>query len=88
MNYETDAKQLLEELTAPIPVFVRPMVKKGIESKIKEIKSTELATMDDVIRAFLMAAPSNMLDKTINLLKNKNIDLTPYEELIAQKKEG
>lgn len=82
MNYQTEAKQLLEELVEPIPVFVRPMVKKGIEAKLKEIRANEEITQDDVIRAFLLASPGNMKQKVIDLLKKKNIDLDPYEDLL------
>lgn len=82
MNYQEDAKQLLEELTAPIPVFVRPMVKKGIESKIKDVQTGEEVTQDDVIKGFLMSSPGNMRARAIALLKSKKIDLTPYEEYL------
>ena len=82
MNYQVDAKELLDELTAPIPVFVRPMVKKGIESKIKDIQTGDEITQEDVIKAFLMTSPGNMRPRAIALLKSKKIDLTPYEELL------
>lgn len=88
MSYDADAKQLFEELMAPIPVFVRPMVKKGIEAKIAEQKTGENATVDDVIRGFLLSAPKNMLDRTIQLLQSKNIDISKYEDIINEKKEG
>ena len=34
MEWNQDAKDLLEELVKPIPVFVRPMAKKKIEAII------------------------------------------------------
>lgn len=85
MEWEKDAKDLLEELVKPIPIFARPMARKGIEKKILEV-STEQVTKEAVIRGYLIASPGNMQERAIKMLKAKNIDLAPYEELLQELK--
>ena len=88
MNWNDDAKELLEELVKPIPVFVRPMAKKGIEKHITTNADGEEITKEDVIRGYLAASPGKMQERAIKLLESKNIDLTPYQELLEQTKQG
>ncbi|MGM7682031.1 DUF2621 family protein [Cytobacillus sp. Hm23] len=82
MEWENDAKELYEELLKLIPVFARPMAKKGIERRILEISDNKIS-MDEVIRGYVMAAPGNMKGRVIDVLKAKNIDLTPYKDIMG-----
>ncbi|WP_216828162.1 DUF2621 family protein [Alkalihalobacterium elongatum] len=82
MSWSNEATSLLEELLAPVPVFVRPMAKKGIEAKINELANGEEVTKDHVIRGYILASPGPMQKRAVALLKSKKIDLTPYEDLL------
>jgi hypothetical protein len=86
MEWNTDAKELLEGLLKPIPIFARPMARKGIEKKIIEVTEGEAVTQEDVIKGYIIASPGAMQDRAVKLLKAKNIDLTPYEELLSETK--
>ncbi|RXT06298.1 DUF2621 family protein [Ammoniphilus sp. CFH 90114] len=85
MEWQEDAKELLDELLKPIPVFVRPMAKKGIEKKILEAAEGQV-TKDAVIQGYLVASPGDMQERAIKLLQAKGIDLTPYKELLEKLK--
>ncbi|MCT8137304.1 DUF2621 family protein [Anaerobacillus sp. CMMVII] len=86
MEWNTEAKELLEELLKPIPIFARPMARKGIEKKIKDVAAGETITKEDVVKGYIIASPGAMQDRAVKLLKSKKIDLTPYEELLAESK--
>lgn len=82
MNWNNEAKSLLDEFMEPVPVFVRPMARKGIEAKIKELASGEEITTEDVIRGYILASPGKMKERAKSLLERKNIDLTPYQDIL------
>lgn len=82
MEWNTEAKELLEELLKPIPIFARPMARKGIEKNIIEVAGGETITQNDVVKGYIIASPGKMQDRAVKLLKAKNIDLTPYEDLL------
>ncbi len=86
MEWNTDAKELLEELLKPIPIFARPMARKGIEKKIIDVATGDTISTEDVIKGYIVASPGVMQDRAVKLLKAKKIDLTPYEELLAETK--
>lgn len=82
MEWNQDAKDLLEELVSPIPVFVRPMAKKKIENIILEGVAGDVVTKDDVVKGYLAASPGEMQERAVKLLKAKGVDLAPYAELL------
>ena len=86
MEWNQDAKDLLEELVKPIPIFARPMAKKKIEGIILKGVEGEEVTKGDVVKGYIVASPGNMQERAIKLLKAKKIDLTPYEALLEQVK--
>jgi hypothetical protein len=86
MEWNQDAKDLLEELVKPIPVFVRPMVKKKIESIILDGVKGENVCKDDVVKGYIIASPGEMQERAIKLLKAKGIDLAPFDDLLGQVK--
>lgn len=85
MEWQKDAQELLEELLKPIPVFVRPMARKGIEKKIVDVAEGEV-TKEAVVRGYLIASPGNMQERAVKLLKAKGIDLAPYDDLLQELK--
>lgn len=86
MEWNQDAKDLLEELVSPIPVFVRPMAKKKIENVILASVEGDAVTKDDVVKGYITSSPGDMQDRAVKLLKAKGVDLTPYEALLQQTK--
>ncbi|WP_318503810.1 DUF2621 family protein [Bacillus sp. T3] len=86
MEWNQDAKDLLEELVSPIPVFVRPMAKKKIENIILEGVSSDTVTKEDVVKGYIIASPGDMQVRAVKLLKAKGIDLAPFEELLEKAK--
>ena len=86
MEWNQEAKDLLEELVKPIPVFVRPMAKKKIEAIILDGVEGEVVSKEDVVKGYIIASPGDMQVRAIKLLKAKGIDLAPYEDLLQQVK--
>jgi hypothetical protein len=84
MEWNQEAKELLEELVKPIPVFVRPMVKKKIESIILDGTEGDQVTKDDVVKGYILASPGDMQERAVKILKAKGIDLAPFETLLKQ----
>lgn len=86
MEWNQDAKEFLDELLKPIPVFVRPMAKKKIENVILAGAQGETVTKEDVIKGYIASSSGDMQERTVKLLKAKGIDLTPYESLLDEAK--
>lgn len=86
MEWNQEAKDLLEELIKPIPPFVRPMAKKKIEGFILDGVSGELVTKEDVVKGYIVASPGDMQERAVKLLKSKGIELTSYESLLERVK--
>lgn len=86
MEWNQEAKSFLEELVSPMPIFVRPMVKKKIENAIVAGAEGETISKDDVVRGYIVASPGDMQQKAIKLLTEKGIDLSPYQTLLEQGK--
>ncbi len=84
MEWNQDAIDLLDELVKPIPVFVRPMVKKKIEGIILDGFEGEIVSKDDVVKGYIIASPGDMQERAVKLLKAKGIDLSPFETLLGQ----
>lgn len=81
MEWKQDAKDLLEELLKPIPVFVRPMARKGIEKNIIGLaENKEEVTVDDVARGYVAASSGDMREKAIKVLKAKGFDPSIFQE--------
>ncbi|MCL6574051.1 MAG: PCP reductase family protein, partial [Bacillus sp. (in: Bacteria)] len=60
MEWNQDAKDLLEELVKPMPIFVRPMVKKKIVTIILDGAEGESVSKDDVVKGYILASPGDM----------------------------
>lgn len=84
MEYTAKSKELLEQLLSPIPFLVRPMAKKMIDKKIREVASEKGHSQveeDDVVRGYILAGENKDQEKIKDFLSKKGIDLSLYQEL-------
>ena len=87
--WNDEAKDMLEELTKPVPELFRPVAKQKIGAKIGEIALEEKAKkidLDLIIRGYIIATPPRdykFLRKKLNEMK---VDITPYEHLFEKVK--
>jgi len=80
-----EQKALLEELVRPVPKLFRDVACQKIAGKIGELALKEKATEmreDLIIRGYILATPRRDHKFLIKTLQKKNIDLTPYRELL------
>jgi hypothetical protein len=78
-------KELLEELVAPVPELFRDVAKEKIAGKIGELALKENAdemNLDLIIRGYIIATPKRDHKWLVKTLKHKQIDLSPYKELL------
>jgi hypothetical protein len=78
-----EQKELLEELVRPVPKMFRDTARQTIAGKIGELALKENAdhiTEDLIIRGYIQATPKRDHKWLIQTLKEKKIDLTPYQE--------
>ncbi|MFS0786928.1 DUF2621 domain-containing protein [Shouchella sp. 1P09AA] len=83
--WQDEQRQLLNELVEPVPELFRDVAKEKIAGKISEIALRENAsslTLDTIIRGYITATPKKDHRFLIKKLKQKQIDLTPYEHLL------
>jgi hypothetical protein len=81
-----DQKILLNELVAPVPELFRDVAKQKIAGKIGELALNEKAeamTEDLIIRGYIIATPKRDHKWLIKTLQKKNIDIEPYQSLLA-----
>ncbi|MBA2870983.1 hypothetical protein HNQ85_001253 [Anoxybacillus calidus] len=81
-------KALLEDLVKPVPELFRDVARQKIAGKIGELALKEKAehiTEDLVIRGYIIATPKRDHKFLLKALKEKNIDITPYEHLLQKK---
>ncbi|RDW19573.1 DUF2621 domain-containing protein [Oceanobacillus arenosus] len=77
-------KGLLEELVSPVPELFRDVAKHTIASKIGEVsleKKQRKITQETVIEGYIIATPKRDHKFLRKKLKEKKIDVTPYEHL-------
>ena len=80
-----EQRALLEELTQPVPKLFRETAQRTIAGKIGELALREKADrMSErlIIRGYIMATPKRDHKWLIETLNKKEIDLTPYRELL------
>ena len=84
--WKEEDKQLLNELVAPVPKPFRQVAKQSIAGKIGEIALKEKATEmkpEYIIKGYILATPKRDHKFLIRTLKKKNIDITPYQDLLS-----
>ncbi|UOQ47728.1 DUF2621 domain-containing protein [Gracilibacillus caseinilyticus] len=75
-------KQFLEELVAPVPELFRDVARQKIAGKIGQIaleKNEQAITQETLIQGYIMATPKRDHKFLRKKLKEKEIDVTPYE---------
>jgi Protein of unknown function (DUF2621) len=81
--WSDEQKELLEDLVRPVPQLFRDTARQTIASKIGELALKENAdriTEDLIIRGYIQATPKRDHKWLIRTLKEKKIDLTPYQD--------
>jgi hypothetical protein len=79
-----EQKALLEDLVSPVPELFRDVARHKIAGKIGElalIERAERITQELVIRGYILATPKRDHKFLIKKLREKQIEMTPYEHL-------
>ncbi|WP_026674178.1 DUF2621 family protein [Alkalihalobacterium bogoriense] len=82
--WSDEKKRLLEELVEPVPSLFRDVAKEKIAGKIGELAVEENAsaiTEDLIVRGYIIATPKRDHKFLLKKLKEKQIDITPYQHL-------
>jgi hypothetical protein len=85
--WKTEQKALLEELVSPVPELFRDVARSKIAGKIGELALEEQAsqiTEDLIIKGYILATPKRDHKFLIKKLKEKQIDYSPYQSLLAK----
>lgn len=88
--WEQGEKDLLEELVSPVPEIFRDVARQTIASKIGELalkKKQDRITREILIEGYIIGTPKRDHRFLRKKLKEKNIDVTPYEPFFALSKE-
>ena len=83
--WDDEHKQLLNELVAPVPNLFRDVAKQKIAGKIGEIAlKAHAKEMNEeyIIKGYILATPKRDHKWLIETLRQKNIDLEPYQHLL------
>lgn len=84
--WDEENRKLLNELVEPVPELFRDVAKQTIAGKIGELALKERAdhlSLDLIIRGYIIATPKRDHKFLIKKLKEKQIDITPYQELLS-----
>lgn len=86
--WSEESLQFLDELVQPVPELFRDVARRSIAGKIGKIAIEEKATtinQDIIIRGYMMATPARDHKFLISHLDKKQIDYTPYQDLLKVK---
>lgn len=81
--WQQEELDLLEEFVQPVPELFRDVARESISSKIGEIallKESNIITRDILIEGYIVGTPKRDHKFLRKTLKEKNIDVTPFEE--------
>ncbi|WP_163972150.1 DUF2621 family protein [Oceanobacillus halotolerans] len=87
--WEKEEKVLLEELVSPVPELFRDVARQKIASKIGELalkQNKNKITREVLIEGYILATPKRDHKFLRKKLKDKDIDVTPYEPLFKRAK--
>ncbi|WP_212919735.1 DUF2621 family protein [Ornithinibacillus bavariensis] len=88
--WEDNEKNLLEELVSPVPELFRDVARQKIASKIGEValhKGLNKINQEVLIEGYILATPKRDHKFLRKKLKQKEIDIEPYEELFSLSKD-
>lgn len=80
---------LLQELVSPVPELFRDVAKQTIASKVGELameKNETIITQELLIEGYIIGTPKKDHRFLRKKLKEKNIDVTPYEPYFSMSK--
>jgi len=83
-------KILLEELVSPVPELFRDVARNKIAGKIGEValeKNINTISQEVLIEGYIVATPKKDHRFLRKKLKQKNIDVTPYEQFFKQSRQ-
>ncbi len=89
--WDEEEKKLLDELVSPVPELFRDIARQKIASKIGEValnKEINRINQEIVIEGYIIATPKRDHKFLRKKLKEKHIDVTPYEPLFKLSKEN
>ena len=85
--WKAEQKALLEELVSPVPELFRDVARSKIAGKIGALALEEQAsqiTEDLIIKGYILATPKRDHKFLIKKLKEKQIDYSRYQSLLAK----
>ncbi|WP_163530820.1 DUF2621 domain-containing protein [Halobacillus ihumii] len=85
--WNIEQKALLEELVSPVPELFRDIAKQKIAGRIGQValeKKCSKITQDVIIEGYILATPKRDHKFLIKKLKEKEIDITPYQPLFER----
>ncbi|GAB3796841.1 DUF2621 family protein [Virgibacillus kimchii] len=85
--WDEQEKELLEELVSPVPEIFRDVARNKIAGKIGEValeKNMEKISQDVLIEGYIIATPKRDHRFLRKKLKQKNINVEPYEAFFKQ----
>jgi hypothetical protein len=88
--WEEDERRLLEELVSPVPELFRDVARQKIASKIGQValeKGIPIIKQEIVIEGYILATPKRDHKFLRKKLKEKQIDVSPYEPLFKLSKD-
>lgn len=83
-----ETKQLLDELVQPVPQLFRDVAKRSIAAKIGQLaleEKVQKMNQELVIKGYILATPARDHKWLIAHLKKKQIDYTPFQQLLKVK---
>jgi len=81
--WQEEELELLDELLSPVPELFRDVAKQTIASKIGELaleEGAEVITQELLIKGYIIGTPKRDHRFLRKKLKEKNIDIIPYEK--------
>lgn len=90
-KWSQSEKDFLEELVSPVPELFRDVARQRIASKIGELsiqKNEESITRPTLIEGYILATPKRDHKFLRKKLKEKNIDIAPYEDFFGQSRDN
>ncbi|OCS90398.1 DUF2621 family protein [Caryophanon latum] len=87
--WSDEQKELLNELTAPVPELFRSVAKEKIGGTIGKLALEQRATALDeelIIRGYIIASPKRDHKFLRKKLQELHIDISPYEHLMLDEK--
>ncbi|MDT8862831.1 DUF2621 domain-containing protein [Alkalihalobacillus sp. MEB130] len=83
--WNDEQKALLNDLVEPVPELFRDVAKGKIAGKISELAlqdRVDYLSQDYIIKGYILATPKRDHKFLIKKLREKNIDMEPYKELL------